>query len=252
MARRDAPRLTTFGFHKPCSPFFQLAPHPHSPTTRNPHSELLKNLVLSGFADIEVIDLDTIDVSNLNRQFLFRKKDVGQPKSLIAKDSVLRFNPSSGIQIKSHLGNVKDPALFNADYVKGFSCVANALDNISRAEARERYMRRCPGTSDGGRIDGVRGADECAHRPCQRMLPVSAKGGPKKASHLHHSLHPKQTRPLHRVGQTLILPAFWQQGGFDAGGGAGADEDAASVAAKSSQADLNAKEGLEVDNDGYA
>ena len=57
MARRDAPRLTTFGFHKPCSPFFQLAPHPHSPTTRNPHSELLKNLVLSGFADIEVIDL---------------------------------------------------------------------------------------------------------------------------------------------------------------------------------------------------
>eukprot|EP01052_Picozoa_sp_SAG31_P074686 SAG31_NODE_33826_length_339_cov_1.495833_1_plen_63_part_01 len=28
--------------------------------------ELLKNLVLSGFKDIEVIDLDTIDVSNLN------------------------------------------------------------------------------------------------------------------------------------------------------------------------------------------
>ena len=30
--------------------------------------ELLKNLVLTGFTDIEVIDLDTIDVSNLNRQ----------------------------------------------------------------------------------------------------------------------------------------------------------------------------------------
>ena len=33
--------------------------------------ELLKNLVMGGFADIEVIDLDTIDVSNLNRQFYF-------------------------------------------------------------------------------------------------------------------------------------------------------------------------------------
>ena len=38
--------------------------------------ELLKNLVLLGVGHLEVVDLDEIDVSNLNRQFLFRKEHV--------------------------------------------------------------------------------------------------------------------------------------------------------------------------------
>jgi hypothetical protein len=46
--------------------------------------ELLKNLVLTGFHEIHIVDLDTIDLSNLNRQFLFRHEHIKKSKALVS------------------------------------------------------------------------------------------------------------------------------------------------------------------------
>ena len=50
--------------------------------------ELVKVLSMTGFSKLAVIDLDTIDISNLNRQFLFRRHHVDMPKSRTLKESI--------------------------------------------------------------------------------------------------------------------------------------------------------------------
>ena len=77
----------------------------------------------------EKIDLDTIDLSNLNRQFLFRKPDISKSKSLVAAASARHFNPSSEIKIHARHGNVKE-GQNDLEWIKGFGLVMNALDNM--------------------------------------------------------------------------------------------------------------------------
>ena len=126
--------------------------------------ELLKNLALSGFTRVTVVDLDTIDVSNLNRQFLFRSRHVGMPKCAVACEVGRAMAPAaaaggggdsgkggedgkggenngegeSGVQYQALHGNVCDTATFNVSYIGRFALVLNALDNVT---ARRRVNR---------------------------------------------------------------------------------------------------------------
>ncbi|KAH8727690.1 ubiquitin-activating enzyme E1 3 [Phaeosphaeriaceae sp. PMI808] len=99
--------------------------------------ELLKNLVLTGFGEIHTVDLDTIDLSNLNRQFLFRNEHIKKSKALVAKESAGKFNPN--VKIEAYHDNIKDPK-FNVAWFKTFQLVFNALDNL---DARRHVNKMC-------------------------------------------------------------------------------------------------------------
>lgn len=154
--------------------------------------EVLKNLVLAGFEYIEVIDLDTIDVSNLNRQFLFRPEHVGKSKADVAAAAVRAFNPASNVI--AHHGNIKE-SRFGVSYFKTFSIVLNALDNV---DARRHVNRLClaadvflidSGTTGyNGQImpikKGVSACYECNPKPTQKVYPIcTIRSTPDKPVH---------------------------------------------------------------------
>lgn len=87
--------------------------------------EILKDLALSGFRDIEVIDLDRIDVTNLNRQFLFRKSDVGEYKSIVAARFIMQRIPNC--RVVAHTSPIQD---FDEEFYSKFHIVIAGLDNI--------------------------------------------------------------------------------------------------------------------------
>lgn len=100
--------------------------------------ELLKDLILMNIGEIHVLDLDTIDLSNLNRQFLFRQKDIKESKSKTAIKAVEHFTHKS--KLIAYHGSVLDKKLFPLSFFKQFDVIYNALDNL---EARFYVNRMC-------------------------------------------------------------------------------------------------------------
>ncbi len=89
--------------------------------------EVAKNLALLGIGKLILVDMDTIEFSNLNRQLLFSRSDIGKNKARVAKEVIKdRFNSSIDIDAYSDTIQSLPFSIFEeADIISG--CVDNFL-----------------------------------------------------------------------------------------------------------------------------
>ncbi|WP_179150850.1 ThiF family adenylyltransferase [Leifsonia sp. NCR5] len=62
-------------------------------------SVVLQHLVGAGVANFRLLDSDTIDASNLNRQFIYDVESIGTPKVVTAKRFVLQRAPNARVSV---------------------------------------------------------------------------------------------------------------------------------------------------------
>jgi molybdopterin/thiamine biosynthesis adenylyltransferase/rhodanese-related sulfurtransferase len=60
---------------------------------------LAQYLAAAGVGTLGLVDFDTVDASNLQRQILYGTRDVGRPKAEVARERILALNPDVKVEV---------------------------------------------------------------------------------------------------------------------------------------------------------
>ena len=107
--------------------------------------EVLKNFAMMGVSTKSgkqsiITDCDKIEMSNLNRQFLFRKKDIGEFKSLTACNAIKKMNPKFNCFSSTKKVEKKTEDVFNEQFWTSKDFIICGLDNV---KARNYVNKIC-------------------------------------------------------------------------------------------------------------
>lgn len=89
---------------------------------------------------IDVIDMDNIELSNLNRQFLFSESDIGLSKSEVAVQKIKSMKSDIRIQSFNEKLDSNNEDKFSRTFWKERDIIINALDNV---DARKYVDSQC-------------------------------------------------------------------------------------------------------------
>lgn len=82
-------------------------------------------LACCGVGEMLLVDFDSVELSNLNRQVLFGEADLGRPKVELAAERLIGFNPAMCIETSQERLDSEEAV---AAAIEGYDFVVNAVD----------------------------------------------------------------------------------------------------------------------------
>ena len=150
-------------------------------------SPVLQYLAAAGVGRIGVMDDDDVDVTNLQRQTIFRESDVGRNKAVVAGEMIAALNPLASVDVLSFRF---EPA--NARGLAGvYDVIVDCTDRFST-----RYL-----ISDAARLEGKPDIYGSIYR-FDGQVSVFAPGGPCYRC-LYPQPPPMESRPTCAEGGVL-------------------------------------------------
>ena len=120
-----------------------------------------ETLTRSGIGELTIVDKDTIDITNINRQILALHSTIGQNKVDVCSSRLLDINP----KIKVHPVNIEFSSTSDLDFSK-FDYVVDAVDDIeakvtiiSRAKAQNVPVISAMGAGNKMDVSKIKIAD---------------------------------------------------------------------------------------------
>ncbi|EGV63007.1 hypothetical protein CANTEDRAFT_122668 [Yamadazyma tenuis ATCC 10573] len=161
--------------------------------------EILKNLALTGFTDIHIIDMDSIDLSNLNRQFLFRKEDINKSKAEVAARFVKSRVKNRFLKIVPYYGRIQDKPV---EYYQQFSCIICGLDSVEARRWINATVVAMVGPAMENLVPIIDGGTEGFRGQSRVIIPTVTSCYECTL----HMLTPKVTYPVCTIANTPRLP----------------------------------------------
>lgn len=84
-------------------------------------------LALAGIGKIGIVDFDTVDISNLQRQILHQNDDIGKPKAISAKETINAYNPD--VEVVTH--EVPITSDNSMEIIGQYDYIINGADNFA-------------------------------------------------------------------------------------------------------------------------
>ncbi len=119
---------------------------------------VLESLVRLGIKNIIVVDYDTIDITNLNRQILALNNNIGQKKVKVAKNRALNINPENNLialPIFLNQDNIQILDQYQIDYIVDACDTVTTKINLIEY-ALNKHIKIISAMGTGKRIDATK------------------------------------------------------------------------------------------------